>query len=513
MRPACLVAVLLVGTCARADEAEDAFNALFGADYQKVTASPLTVDDADLAGRMVEAARRSADAPALAALLCERAYELGVKHPRGYAAAVEAMGLLAAQAPDKQLDCLDKIAALRQKEFAAARKPQERTAAGVAYIGALLAAAEAQTARADDAEAGRLGKKALATAKAVGYDPAEVQRRLDGCIERARLARRAARLKAKVGADPRDAASRAELVRLLLVDVDDPAEANRYLDESCDEAMRRHVPEVVKGVQETDEQACSEIAEWYLGLAAGPSVSAAAKAAMLRRARAYYARFLEVHRATDTARGETSTALRRLEEDLGKATLTTTVKTLGPDESIDLVALADPARDAVRGVWRREGDGLACGKSELARIALPLAVEGSYEISLKVVRIEGEMDVGVYLPAGDRASLLLLNSADGGCDLTRTAGPRLKEVKLKLDNGREYQLDIRVMLTADQAEITVAVDGNSLMHWKGPQSSLSVFDDYRLAAPKCPGLAGNWSVFVFKSARLRMLSGKARVLR
>ncbi len=513
MRSACLVAVLLVGACAWADEAEDAFNSLFGAEYQKVTASPLTVDDAELAGRIVEAARRSGDSPALAALLCEKAYELGAKHARGYAAAVDAMELLAAQAPDKRLTCLDKIAALRQREFAAARKPQERTAAGSAYIDALLAAAEAQVQRGDDAEAGRLGKKALATAKAIGWDPGDVQRRLDACTERARLARRVAYLQAKVNANLQDAKSRGELVPLLLVEADDPVEANRYLDESCDEAMRKYLPVVVQGVQETPELACREIADWYLGLAAGPSVSAAAKAAMLRRARAYYARFLEVHRATDTARGEAATALRRVEEDLGKATLTTALKTLGPDQWIDLVPLADPVRDAVRGVWRREGDGLLCGKSELARIAVPLAVEGSYEMSLKIARIEGEMDVGVYLPAGTQGSLLLLNSADGGCDLTRIAGPRLKEVSLKLDNGRDYQLDIRVMLTSDQAEITVGLDGNDLLHWKGPQSALSVFDEYRLAAPRCPGLAGNWSVFVFKSARLRMLSGKARVLR
>jgi len=506
--------VLLLGAaCAWADEAEDAFNSQFGEEYQKVTASPLAIDDADLAVKIMQAARNPGNPPALADLLCEKAYELGGKHPRGYAAAAEAMERMVERAPDKKPACAERIAAIRQKQFAAARKPQDRTAAGSAYIDALLMAVEVQAQADDAADSARLGKKVLATAKAIGWDAGDVQRRVDASAERGRLAKRVADLKAKVAADPKDATSRRDLVRLLVVECDDPAQANRYLDESCDAAMRRYVAAAVRGVDQTPELACQEIGDWYVGLVKGGGLSVAGKAAMLRRARPYYARYLSVHRTSDMARSRVATALRKVEEDLGKATSMTALRTFGTDQWIDLLPLIDPVRDAVKGTWRLDSGALLCGLAELARVAVPLAVEGSYELSLKFARTEGDMDVSAYLPAGSQGTLLLLSGGDGSCDLQRNAGSLVGDTKLRLTNGKEYQLDIRVMLTADQADISVVLDGRTIFRWKGAQSSLTVRDDYLLAAPKCPGLGGNWSVVVFKSARLKMLSGKARALR
>ncbi|MBE3069674.1 MAG: hypothetical protein IMZ66_05505, partial [Planctomycetes bacterium] len=161
--------ILLLGAAgAWADEAEDAFNSQFGEEYQKVTASPSAVDDVDLAIKILQAASNPGNPPALADLLCEKVFELGGKHFKGYAAAAEAMERMAERSPDKKPACAERIAAIRQKQFAATRKPQDRMAAGSAYIDALLMVTEVQAQADSAADLARLGKKVLTTAKAIG---------------------------------------------------------------------------------------------------------------------------------------------------------------------------------------------------------------------------------------------------------------------------------------------------------------------------------------------------------
>ncbi|MBE3123986.1 MAG: hypothetical protein IMZ65_04210 [Planctomycetes bacterium] len=57
------------------------------------------------------------------------------------------------------------------------------------------------------------------------------------------------------------------------------------------------------------------------------------------------------------------------------------------------------------------------------------------------------------------------------------------------------------------------LDDKPFIRWQGPQADLSVPDDVILVAPKCAGLGAHLSPVMFRSARLRMLTGKARVLR
>jgi formylglycine-generating enzyme required for sulfatase activity len=124
-------------------------------------------------------------------------------------------------------------------------------------------------------------------------------------------------LKARLDADPKDAASRKELVRLYLVEIDDPGEAARLVDESLDQAMRKYVPAAARPVEDAPEAACLELGDWYNGLA-DQAAAPASKGAMLRRAQGYYQRFLELHRATDLGRTAATLTLRRIEDALAK---------------------------------------------------------------------------------------------------------------------------------------------------------------------------------------------------
>ena len=313
-----LAAVLLAGSLpVLADEAADTFNKLYGDDLKHVAATPSPTDDVALAKQMLEGAKKAEGQPAFLTLLCEKAYELASKDPSEYATATAAMDLLAGKVPEKKIECLQKNAALYQKQYAMARG-EARTKAGEEVITALSALAEAQAAAGDVADSGMALRQAVALAAAIKSETkAALQARIENLAHRQRAEKQIAALKAKLDADPKDAASRKELVRLYLVEMDDPDEAAKFLDETLDEATRKNVSATARPIEDAPEAACTELGDWYKGLA-DQAATPAGKGAMLRRAQAYYQRFLVLHTATDLGRTAATLALKRIEDALAK---------------------------------------------------------------------------------------------------------------------------------------------------------------------------------------------------
>jgi len=71
LSPTVLALLVLASPCARAaetDEATETFNALYGADLKRVRGTGDTRDDAELAVRLLAAAKRASDQPFLAPL-------------------------------------------------------------------------------------------------------------------------------------------------------------------------------------------------------------------------------------------------------------------------------------------------------------------------------------------------------------------------------------------------------------------------------------------------------------
>jgi formylglycine-generating enzyme required for sulfatase activity len=313
-----LAAVLLAGSLpVLADEAADTFNKLYGQDLRRVVATPQPADDVALAKQMLEDAKKAGDQPAFLTLLCEKAYELASKDPSGYATATAAMDLLAGKVPDKKAECLRNNAALYQKQYAAARG-EEKKKAGESVITALGALAEVQATAGDTDAAGMTLRQAVAVATAIkSENKAALLARLENLAPQQKAEKQIAAIQARLDANPKDAASRKELVRLYLVEMDNPAEAAKFLDETLDEATRKYVPAAARPVEAAPEAACTELGDWYKGLA-DQAATPASKGAMLRRAQAYYQRFLELHTATDLGRTAATLTLKRIEEALAK---------------------------------------------------------------------------------------------------------------------------------------------------------------------------------------------------
>jgi hypothetical protein len=82
--------------------------------------------------------------------------------------------------------------------------------------------------------------------------------------------------------DPADKTAKPELLRLYAVELNQPSEALKYLDESDSQVWRTYLPLAAKSLEDTSEALCLELGKWYAHLA--KDAGKAGKCCMLRRA-------------------------------------------------------------------------------------------------------------------------------------------------------------------------------------------------------------------------------------
>jgi len=329
---------------------------IFGEDLRRAATAAQKVD---LAARMLDGARAVQGQPPVAAILCEKAGELGLADPRGYQTVLGAADLLAAKVPEKADVAQEMRVAVRQRQYDQARTPQDRAALGAVLVEAMVSAANGKAHAGRVEEAQRQFSAALVLARALRLPYAvEIEAQQKAASELLRTAARIPALKAQLKAEPTNQAVRDQLVRLLVIDFDNPAEAARYLDGPCDAALLKYVPAAAKGVQAAPELACLELGKWYRELAA--SAVPASKVAMLARCRAYCERFLELHAVADLDRFAADQILKMVTDELVK---------LSPATAAPL------ERNLVLGVWlfrQREGPILDSRRK-------PVAIQGDWK--------------------------------------------------------------------------------------------------------------------------------------
>jgi len=510
------------------EKAAETFRSLYGADLARVRESSENRDDVELAGRLLETAKKSTDQPAFLAILCQTAADLAMIHPVGFAKAAEALELLAGQVPDKAAACRERLLEVRQRQFDTARG-DEREAAGEALLDLLAPIIQAKEAAGDVAEASALYRRAKTIARAARSPrTADIDARAEALAQRTRAERQIADVRAVLEKDPANVSVREGLVRLLLVDRDAPVEAAKVLAGCRDKDLLKYVPAAARPVEAAPELACLELGEWYARLA--EAAPPHAKTAMYARARPYLERFLEVHVATDLMRTRGQVALGKVTEAAARLAAPppkpaprekpakpapSQPAVIKPGQWADLLALVDPDRDGVAGSWKREDDALVLNGCDGARLAIPCEIEGDYLLRVEFNRVRGGSEVAFILPVGPHATALLLSKQGNECSGLYWAKDAARMVTpAPLANDTPHVLEVAVRAARDPATIEVRLDGHPYFTWQGPAGSATVWDPFRLPNAKCMGL-GSWNAMkvVFKSVKVRMLSGTARPLR
>ena len=334
-------------------DAKSDYEMLFGEEETKVARTADTKDDAALAAKLLEGAGAVDDSPELQVLLCEKAFDLGLKHPGGHETSIAALRLLEKKAPERKAEWRRKLLTAYRSRYAGS-SGADRDRAAAPLLELTLAFAENARKRGDAAEAAKLYRQALALVLSADSPLARDIRAILKAIQAVQRAERKLRtLAERLKKNPDDVKTRLAIVLCHVMERDRPQDAVELLNEDLDETLRTYVPLAAKNIDELAEPVCLELAEWYRRLAAKGSPHA--KAVALVRARAYYTRYLQSHSKLDAARLKAKVALRELQASLDKLPVHVTSVSAGPIK----IAFADKGvQDAydkgIKYLWSRQ---------------------------------------------------------------------------------------------------------------------------------------------------------------
>ncbi len=507
-----LLSAALAGAGEEPNEAKKIFTSLFEEDVQRVNGTPAPSDDVKLAGRLLEKARslKQKNFPELLAVFCEKAYTLGRRDPSGYQTAIAAMELLADQVPGKAEAALEKVRRLQRRMFNN-RSPGERKEIGRSLIETMRRLVNLKLEKNEITAALEHARKALQVAAAIDVpEQKELRARIDELANQSTARRRVEELKAKLEANPLDDASRRELLRLLVVNLDAPKRAKRFLDPLVDDRFHRLVPLAARDPEELGERAAMKLAQWYRQLAKRPDEPP--RAAMLGRAKTYYQRYLELHEEEDLSRFRATLALDKIKSKLSGAApsaslvreKTGTPLTPKSDGWIDLISRVDLAADTISGEWSRETSTLTTKTQGLDLVRLPVQASGSYHLRLGFVYTSGDGSLAVHFPVAGRPLMCFVSPTTIGIAPlaweTRRDENRTFAAMRRLEDGREHQIDIYSTVTQNKARILVSLDGVPELYWSGTPSELG--PDWSGAGPPF-GLGAYSSTIRFGEVRVR----------
>jgi len=195
------------------------------------------------------------------------------------------------------------------------------------------------------------------------------------------------------------------------------------------------------------------------------------------------------------------------------------VSKLSPGNWYDLLPLVDTSLDTVAGKWHSQGGVLSSEGGQYSRISLPVSLAGDYRLRFKISRSEPNEASAVILPIGESQVYLMIagwgNQLTGFGDIDgEHAGANVStNNEFQMVPEKQYQVEIEVTTTGDQAAIKLAIDGRELIRWKGNRNQLEIIDAWRLSEGSSPGLGDYRTRTRFGDIHLRMLTGEAKLLR
>ncbi len=249
-----------------AAESKAVFDSLFSAKIKTVIATVDRADDIALAKEMLAIAKTSTNQPELLALLCDGAHDLAVRHADGFATAVEAQQLLAEHVETRRSTAQDKMITLLTRQMTAG-KADEREPATESLIDLLMSMGDEKFEKKQYTEAAADYRRSVTVAtqrKSTSLE--EAKAKLEFAAARDRAVKNLARLQEKLLKDANDSATAEEIVKIYVIELDDPAGALPFLNRVKDEEMEKSVALASQDRSRLGETELLSLVEWYAAL-------------------------------------------------------------------------------------------------------------------------------------------------------------------------------------------------------------------------------------------------------
>ena len=180
----------------------------------------------------------------------------------------------------------------------------------------------------------------------------------------------------------------------------------------------------------------------------------------------------------------------------------------------DLLAIVDPARDAVWGTWSVQDGNLVSGRSDHARLEIPYAPPAEYDVRVRFTRMAGSDAVTLMLAGAGQPFAFVIGTAGNtafGFDTIGGARAKLNPSTVGssrcLDNGRTYTAVVQVRSDGVKAFL----DDRPLTQWNTEDySDMKLSEDWDLRGRPVLGLGSHRSPTLFHRVEIRMINGAGR---
>ena len=250
---------------------EPTVDSLFGRKIRTAVESRDPGDDVALAEEMIETAMRNRPTrPRLFQSLCLKSHEISARVAGGDEMAVRALTTLISHTHDarRREQHVEKLvgayqAQLKRSDASSRRSTGQATIEAILYLASLQAQREDYTSAAKQATVAQL----IAT-KVVPDYAGETRAWMRHYGDLSNIARQCSELQMKLVMAPRSTATRNALVKLLVVQKDQPVEAVKLLTDAVEETWGNNVRLAACDPKELSARQCFRLGQWYLTLAA-----------------------------------------------------------------------------------------------------------------------------------------------------------------------------------------------------------------------------------------------------
>ena len=181
--------------------------------------------------------------------------------------------------------------------------------------------------------------------------------------------------------------------------------------------------------------------------------------------------------------------------------------------AVNLMPLIDPARDAVKGIWKLQEGKLMLESSSYARIQIPYEPPAEYDFRIILRRVAGMTGVAQFFSHTGRAAMWLMggrsNTAFGFQMVDGIGVPHNRTSILKkncLETGRDYTSILQVRNDGVKAFL----DGKLISEWTTDFSDAGLERVWNLPDERFLALGCSMSSFEFYKIDLLEITGKGR---
>ncbi|MCL2640748.1 MAG: hypothetical protein FWD53_07885 [Phycisphaerales bacterium] len=281
-----------------------------------------------------------------------------------------------------------------------------------------------------------------------------------------------------------------------------------HLASGTDEAMRQVAARELKKPGDPIEQLAIADAWWEIGQKA----TGMANAQIARRAQMWY-RECKSSFAGVTL-GRIQMRLQEAVEEVASplAPVAEAHVDMVAGQTVDLLALIDPAKDKADGEWVKEAGGLVVGNGKYSVLMLPYHLPAEYELRMTFTRVEGNGAICVLLASHNKSfgfQLDVKGEARFERVATKIARDNPTSMPISISNDRRYTLGVQIR----DDSIAATLDGKPITQWKTDYKDLSRYALWKTPNDKLCGLGANNAKVVFHKVELIEIRGTGKPVR